>query len=39
MKTPLDELINDWQSGCSQSADKLKARLYYHLKHVCHIHL
>jgi len=39
MQTPLEDLINGWQSGCLQSSDELKARLYYHLKQVCHTHL
>jgi len=39
MGTPLEELINGWQEGCSKSSDELKARLYYHLKKVCHEHL
>ncbi len=39
MQTPLEELIRGWQSGCTKSADELKARLYYHLKQICHIHL
>jgi RNA polymerase sigma factor (TIGR02999 family) len=39
MQTPLEELINGWQTGCSKSSYELKARLYYHLKNVCHEHL
>lgn len=39
MQIPLENLINGWQSGCKKSSDELKARLYYHLKHVCHLHL
>ncbi|MGO2371616.1 MAG: sigma-70 family RNA polymerase sigma factor [Pseudoalteromonas prydzensis] len=39
MQASLEDLINGWQNGCPQSADELKARLYYHLKQVCHVHL
>ncbi|MFY8328605.1 RNA polymerase sigma factor [Pseudoalteromonas sp. ZZD1] len=39
MQTPLEELIDGWQSGCAKSTNELKARLYYHLKQVCHVHL
>lgn len=39
MQLPIEQLITGWQNGCTQSANELKARLYYHLKQVCHSHL
>lgn len=39
MQLSIEQLISGWQNGCTQSANELKARLYYHLKQVCHGHL